>query len=145
MFLRLLALCQEIKSLSSLTGLCHIQCLHGEVLFECKAPAFVSTIGSVYLKNRMCSAPWKGWDVCRSQPCCSKPCPGPPCCQQGKNTFLEVSARHSLSPWALAMVAVRLWLLGCSFLPQLGCPSIPILSVNMDASQFFRAGSSPHH
>lgn len=68
MFLRLLAPCQEMKSLSSLTGLCHIQCLHGEVLFEWKAPAFVSTIGSVYLKNRMCSAPWKGWDVCRSQP-----------------------------------------------------------------------------
>lgn len=41
--------------------------LHGEVLFECKAPAFVST-GSVYLKNGMCPAPWKGWDVCRSQP-----------------------------------------------------------------------------
>lgn len=79
-----------------------------------------------------------------ANPCCSKPCPGSPCCQQGKNTFLEVSARHSQSPWVLVMVAVCLWLFGCPFLPHLGCPSIPILLVNMDASQFFRTGSSPH-
>lgn len=59
-FLRLLPLCQEMKSLYSLTGLCHIQCLQGEVLFECKASASVSTIGSVYLKNGMCSALWRG-------------------------------------------------------------------------------------
>lgn len=79
-----------------------------------------------------------------SNPCCSKPCPGPPCCQQGKPTFLEVSARHPLSPWVLAKVAVCLWFFGCSFLPHLGCPSISVLLVNMDASQFFRTGSSPH-
>lgn len=69
--------------------------LHGEVLFECKAPAFVST-GSVYLKNGMCPAPWKGWDVCRSQPLLY---------QRGKphfRRFLQgILCLHGCLPWWL--------------------------------------------